>query len=228
MALPFWMLRELKVRTKQKVGLAILFSIALFTVALDIVRTVEAIAGKQDLYTILELNFNVIVSCLPSYRALLKINQRKATKKKYRGPSAGYSGDSYGGPSRRGRKGSIPWLNRGRSRSTAGVLDEAHFGASAGMRNGNKARDIELNSSALRSPRGASGSQGARPKDPYAIESESRTSLVDPKSSTIKSTAEEAENPPTSRMMNETKQHSDRDSTEIWDSHRHELPGEVC
>ena len=81
MALPFWMLKDLKVQRYQKIGLAVIFSLATVCVVLDIVRTAEALASNQALYTILEINFVVIISCLPSYRALVNIVQkRKSTK----------------------------------------------------------------------------------------------------------------------------------------------------
>ncbi|KAK4691594.1 hypothetical protein P7C71_g5434, partial [Lecanoromycetidae sp. Uapishka_2] len=77
MALPFWMLKDLKIDRSQKIGLGLIFSVALVCVALDIVRTVEAVAQHQALYTIIEINLVVIMSCLPAYRALLTIFQRR-------------------------------------------------------------------------------------------------------------------------------------------------------
>ena len=83
MALPFWMLRDLKVSMPQKLGLAFLFSFAIVCVALDIVRVVEAISQNQALYTVIEINFVVIISCLPTYRALLGMRQRKDSRQSY-------------------------------------------------------------------------------------------------------------------------------------------------
>ena len=80
MALPFWMLKDLKIKARQKMGLAFIFSLATFIVALDILRTVQAAADNQALYTVLEINFAVIVSCLPTYRALLAIGQKRTNK----------------------------------------------------------------------------------------------------------------------------------------------------
>ena len=77
------MLRDLKVQTFQKIGLALIFSLATVCVVLDIVRTVEALASNQALYTILEINFVVIISCLPSYRALVSIAQKKSKLSQY-------------------------------------------------------------------------------------------------------------------------------------------------
>ena len=77
MALPFWMLKDLKISIPQKIGLAFIFSLAIVCVALDIVRVVEAVNQNQALYTIIEINFVVIISCLPTYRALLGMGQRR-------------------------------------------------------------------------------------------------------------------------------------------------------
>ena len=77
MALPFWMLRDLKVGTSQKLALGFIFSFATVCVALDIVRVVEAISQNQALYTIIEINLVVVISCLPTYRTLLTVRQRR-------------------------------------------------------------------------------------------------------------------------------------------------------
>ena len=74
MALPLWMLKDLKVTKYQKVGLGLIFSLATFCVILDLIRTVQAVAQNQVLYTILEINVVVIISCLPTYRALFTIS----------------------------------------------------------------------------------------------------------------------------------------------------------
>ena len=101
MALPLWMLKDLKIKPRQKVALAFVFSLATFIVALDILRTVEAASDNQALFTVLEVNFAVIVSCLPTYRALLVIGQKRSTNKpskisSYARKSLGY-GRSYKG-----------------------------------------------------------------------------------------------------------------------------------
>ena len=77
MALPLWMLKDLKISIPQKIGLVFIFSLAIVCVALDIVRVVEAVNQNQALYTIIEINFVVIISCLPTYRALLGMGQRR-------------------------------------------------------------------------------------------------------------------------------------------------------
>ena len=81
MALPLWQLKELHVKLRQKIALAFVFSVALICVILDIVRTVEAIHSNQALYTVLEINFVVIVSCFPTYRALLSLGQQERSRK---------------------------------------------------------------------------------------------------------------------------------------------------
>lgn len=81
MALPWWMLKNLKVNKFQKTGLAFVFSVALFCVALDITRTIQAIAHKQAIYTILEKNLVVVVSCLPTYRSLAGICKRHKSRR---------------------------------------------------------------------------------------------------------------------------------------------------
>lgn len=83
MALPFWMIRDLKIRMSQKLGLAFIFSFAIVCVALDIVRVVEAVSQNQALYTIIEINLVVIISCLPTYRTLLGIGQRDRSQQSY-------------------------------------------------------------------------------------------------------------------------------------------------
>ena len=86
MGLPIWMLKDLKISIAQKTGLAFIFSLAIVCVALDIIRVIEAVKQNQALYTIIEINFVVIISCLPTYRALLGIGQRRKSSR----PSSNY------------------------------------------------------------------------------------------------------------------------------------------
>lgn len=83
MALPLWMVRDLKIRLSQKLGLAFMFSFAIVCVVLDIVRVVEAVFQNQALYTIIEINLVVVISCLPTYRTLLVIGQRDRSRQSY-------------------------------------------------------------------------------------------------------------------------------------------------
>lgn len=79
MALPLWMLKDLKITRNQKLGLAFIFSVASFCVAVDIIRTVEAVARREAFYTILEINIVVLISCLPTYRALFNIGKQRTS-----------------------------------------------------------------------------------------------------------------------------------------------------
>ncbi|KAM0797918.1 hypothetical protein BDR22DRAFT_823731 [Usnea florida] len=80
MALPFWMLGDLKITMPQKLGLAVIFSVAIVCIALDIVRVVEAISQNQALYTVIEINLVVVISCLPTYRSLIGVRKRKRSR----------------------------------------------------------------------------------------------------------------------------------------------------
>ena len=83
MALPFWMLGDLKITMPQKLGLAIIFSVAFVCIALDIVRVVEAISQHQALYTVIEINLVVVISCLPTYRTLIGVRKRKRSRQSH-------------------------------------------------------------------------------------------------------------------------------------------------
>ena len=83
MALPFWMLGDLKITMPQKLGLAIIFSVAIVCIALDIVRVVEAISQNQALYTVIEINLVVVISCLPTYRTLIGVRKRKRSRQSH-------------------------------------------------------------------------------------------------------------------------------------------------
>ena len=110
MALPLWQLRTLKIDLKRKIGLAFIFCLALFCVVLDILRTAEAVASRQALYTVLEVNMTVIISCLPIYSTLFSLQQKLIDSRRSRKYAYSGSGDNSGprtfGSS--GRKGSGP------------------------------------------------------------------------------------------------------------------------
>lgn len=142
MALPLWMLKGLKIKPRQKVALAFVFSLATFVVALDILRTIQAAARKQALFTVLEINFAVIVSCLPTYRALLAIGQKRTTNKASKLTS--YARKSLGhGRSFRGDDGRVP------------LTSQEDIGT-------------ELNSRSIHISKGFTVSSGER--DPYSFE----------------------------------------------------------
>ena len=76
MGLPLAMLYDLKIPLGQKLGLAGIFSLAFFCIVLDILRTVQSLQANAALYVILAINFNVLLSCLPAYRALFTMRSR--------------------------------------------------------------------------------------------------------------------------------------------------------
>ena len=85
--LPLWMLQTLQMSTSRKVGLAVLFSIAITDVIFDITRTIYSVNGGafalDTIWDILEPTIAVIVSSLPTYKALLGVTKMK----KKRNPS---------------------------------------------------------------------------------------------------------------------------------------------
>ena len=84
MALPLWMLKGLQMPTRKKLGLAAIFLVATSDIIIDIIRTVYSINGRpvalNAMWDILEPSIAVIVSALPTYKALLgNSNRRKET-----------------------------------------------------------------------------------------------------------------------------------------------------
>lgn len=90
------MIHQLRLPRAQKVGLVFLFSMVLVTMALDILRSYESLNGgtfsNSIVEAVLEATFAVIVSCLPTYRALVGLRRK-------------VKGDSYVHWSFRGRSG---------------------------------------------------------------------------------------------------------------------------
>jgi len=80
-ALPLFMLRGLQMPTSRKVGLAALFLIAITDVIFDITRTVYTVNGGavalDTIWDILEPTIAVIVSSLPTYKALLRPTKKR-------------------------------------------------------------------------------------------------------------------------------------------------------
>ena len=80
MALPLVMIARIQTRLSQKLGLAVVFSVAIVAVVLDILRTVKTLKGGafsySILYSVIESAFTVIVSCLPAYRVMLGLKGR--------------------------------------------------------------------------------------------------------------------------------------------------------
>ena len=113
------MIKDLKIIRPQKIGLAFIFSFALVCVALDIVRTVEAVAQHQALYTIIEINLVVIISCLPIYRTLLNIFER--TKSTRPPKTSAWTSLEDGTTGRNGSRGSYPLRSVDKTVSKSGA-----------------------------------------------------------------------------------------------------------
>ncbi|KAF2727298.1 hypothetical protein EJ04DRAFT_505926 [Polyplosphaeria fusca] len=106
MILPLFMLPHIKIRRSQKIGLGFIFCICFVTIGLEILRVIQTlpggIFGNTILYGILESNFSVIVSCIPTYRSLLGV-ERRTKGKEYAhwgwskgSGNSGVTGDSVG------------------------------------------------------------------------------------------------------------------------------------
>lgn len=84
MALPLWILRSIQLPISKKLGLASVFFLALAIVALDILRIAlgdgGGIVSLASLWDVLEPSVAVIVSTLPTYRALLPSGEKLAKK----------------------------------------------------------------------------------------------------------------------------------------------------
>jgi len=85
MALPIVMLRKLKMRTREKIGLCIVFALVLIDVCFAILRvvfTLSAVFSKaQDentLWTSLDPIISVLVCTLPCYRNLISADRAKS------------------------------------------------------------------------------------------------------------------------------------------------------
>ncbi|KAL8661098.1 MAG: hypothetical protein Q9202_005912 [Teloschistes flavicans] len=70
------MIRRLQMTWAKKISLAAVFGVVLITVAIDIIRTVQSLNPRAGVYSwlyfMLEASFAVIVSCLPTYKSLLR------------------------------------------------------------------------------------------------------------------------------------------------------------
>ncbi|MCJ1286824.1 hypothetical protein MMC26_006170 [Xylographa opegraphella] len=80
MALPLWMLKGLRISRAQKIGLAAIFLIAFIDILFDILRTIYTVngaaVGLDTTFDILEPSIAVIISTLPTYRALFMTRRR--------------------------------------------------------------------------------------------------------------------------------------------------------
>lgn len=84
MLLPLGILRKLRIRKTQKLGLVLVFSVCLLTIALELFRFVRNITGDETtnnvLYAVINANLVVIISCTPTYRSLWKLWQKSRPK----------------------------------------------------------------------------------------------------------------------------------------------------
>jgi len=87
MALPLWMIYQLKLRTSHKIGLAFVFTLAFVDIVFDILRTIYTVNGGalalDTLWDILEPTIAVIISCLPTYTVLLKSSKKPQPARTY-------------------------------------------------------------------------------------------------------------------------------------------------
>ena len=81
MALPLYMLKGLQISQVQKMTLACLFCLAFIDIVFDILRTFYTVrGGPVAFWDILEAEVAVIISCLPTYRALLTTARKRSAK----------------------------------------------------------------------------------------------------------------------------------------------------
>ena len=81
MALPLWMIKGLKMSRGQKIALGALFLLATIDILFDVVRVGVGIGGgivtSAAIFDVLEPVVAVIVSTLPTYRALFVVSRKK-------------------------------------------------------------------------------------------------------------------------------------------------------
>lgn len=84
MLLPLGILRKLRIRKTQKLGLVLVFSVCLLTIALELFRFVRNLTGDETtnnvLYAVINANLTIIISCTPTYRSLWKLWQKSRSK----------------------------------------------------------------------------------------------------------------------------------------------------
>ena len=80
MALPWYIIRKLQMNLYKKTELGAIFGVVIVTIVFEILRTFKTIDQgalvDTALYTSLEINFAVIASCMPVYRALLRKREK--------------------------------------------------------------------------------------------------------------------------------------------------------
>lgn len=78
-------LRKLRIRKTQKLGLILVFSVCLLTIALELFRFIRNITGDQTtnniLYAVINANLTIIISCTPTYRSLWTLWRKSRSKR---------------------------------------------------------------------------------------------------------------------------------------------------
>ena len=105
----------LSMRTSQKLAVSVICSLALITIAFEVVRTVKLYQESfvlTNLYSYLEFEIAIIVSMLPTYRFLISNSEKnreyrrafwsRITLRSYQSSHSGYSMHSYDRRSRAG------------------------------------------------------------------------------------------------------------------------------
>lgn len=81
------MLKDLKMRTSQKVGLAVIFSLGIIIIIFEILRTVKSLEqssfSEVAIYDIVENGVALIVSSIIHYRSFLSTRRRKRMDRQY-------------------------------------------------------------------------------------------------------------------------------------------------
>ena len=99
MILPIYMLRSIQIPRRQKIGLGIIFSLGTIIIMFEILRFLEFLPATDSgssltmpvLWSVLETNVAIVVSCLPVYRTLLR-NEKKQLAQRARAENVSDSG----------------------------------------------------------------------------------------------------------------------------------------
>lgn len=81
MILPMPTIYKLQIRNTQKLGLVLVFSVCLITIALEVFRLIQNLRGDEALnnvlFAVLNASLTVIVSCTPTYRSLWMLYRKR-------------------------------------------------------------------------------------------------------------------------------------------------------
>jgi hypothetical protein len=100
MVLPIWVLRTIQIPRKQKFGLGILFSLGIIIIAFELFRFFEFLPLTDGggsltmpiIWSVLETNIAIVVSCLPIYRTLLDNEKKRIARRSRVETAAGQPG----------------------------------------------------------------------------------------------------------------------------------------